>query len=676
MARRKADDVAAGNEGTPQVAQVTQTDKVPDMEEIKTRLKAYWSGRDENIQSARDLRLMCDEPEVPVGMEKDVVMIPTPYSGVERMVGTLTCDPPTIRVPPASASEASQKASSRLEKATAAILEQLQRQSDEDVVERFVESLIADGHGCMRLLYAPQMWSGFPTRDKDGDEVEGEDDYNKRTDMWKRGKPLPISWTWCDPLTVYPMWSERGLEYVLETDQREIATLDPDRFNLTNKAPELWQLIRTQSSNGPVEFSQLWTRETLTYAVDGKIVHHAKHDYRSVPYVYAMGTTISSRDPDYMGLSMLWPQRYLVPYLNRLLTQKASAVRLWSWPTPVIRTKGLSPNGDDGQPRTISIKPGEPIVLNPDESIEFLTWSGPGPDSDEMLSLLMNLTEKAGISDSMYGINPGGDSGYAINQLISAARMKFKPIIAHAQRSMERLIASLWDIIEYQIGQTLYVYERGKDGGWLDIGPDDLQGYRMVDVELNPLLPTDEYATSSRAINEMSAGLRSIYSAMELLRIEQPDEEMNRIRVEKWMDSPEIGKLLTAEAVKAYGLEQRLKQQVGMAELMALLPKLPPALGQAIQMMMMQAAGGGQGGGPPQGGMPPGMMGGGPPPGSMPPGAQQGGPPVMAAPGIQAAPGAPTPTVNQVIGHQGPITRPAGIATGQAPGVRQVGRER
>jgi len=44
------------------------------------------------------------------------------------------------------------------------------------------------------------------------------------------------------------------------------------------------------------------------------------------------------------------------------------------------------------------------------------------------------------------------------------------------------------------------------------------------------------------------------------------------------------------------------------------------------------------------------------------------GPQVMAAPGVQAVPPPPTPT------HVGPVTRPSGIATGRAPGVKRTGQ--
>ena len=117
----------------------------------------------------------------------------------------------------------------------------------------------------------------------------------------------------------------------------------------------------------------------------------------------------------------------------------------------------------------------------------------------------------------MYGANPGGDSGYAINQLIAAARMRFKPIVVHAERAIEQQLATLLDIVEYRIAQTLHVYSTGgsKSGGWIGIGPDDLNGYRMIRVNLNPIMPTDAYARSSKVINEVNARLKSRRTGME-----------------------------------------------------------------------------------------------------------------------------------------------------------------
>jgi len=569
------------------------SDEYPNIQAIQDDLQSEWAERDLMIDEMRQLRFMETAIDVPVGMETEIVKSPIAHQIVERMVGTLTADPLTISVPPGSEQAKAQEQSSVMEKFALAAVNQLEKQGDEDVVDKFVETLIADGHGCLRMLYAAQLWGGFPRRNRKGQEPEA--DYSQRAEEWKRGKPLPIAWTYCDPQTVYPMWGDYGLYGILEVDERQVLTLDSQRQKWNAEKPDLERLSRSKGKTGSsVTFQQWWTPDSLTYAVEGQVVHHTKHRYGTPPYAYALGLSTASRDPKYMALSVLYPVRHLIPYLDRVLSQKASAVRMWCWPTVIFKQliqQVLNPDGTS-VPREIEITPGKMVTLYENEDIGFLTWQGNGPDADEMIQLVTNMIERAGLADSMYGQSKG-DSGYAINQLIAAARMRYKPIVAHAERALESQICCLYDIIEYQLKQVLHVYSYGKTGGWISLGPDDLKGYRQVKVSLNPLMPTDTYARSSQALNEVRGGLRSRSSGMEMIGIEQPDEEMREILRDGWRARPEVAQFMAAEAVKRAGL--KLAQGgLGMSKLQGAYPELAPSFQQFITGQLNAVAPAGQ----------------------------------------------------------------------------------
>jgi len=631
--------------------------EIPNLEALEGTLRSTWSGRDSHIREMRTLRYMEDTVQAPAHMEAEVIQVPAAWTVIERMVGTLTTDAPLITVPPIAATQAAQRQSGKMEKWTQSMLSELARQAEEDVVEKYIECLVADGHACMRMLYAPQLWAGYPKRRKEQEDQE----YSDEVEAWKIGRPIPIAWQWVDPLTVYPMWSEGGLEAILEVDERDVLALDQRRWNMGKRNPEITELMRVKMSNGDrVKFAQLWTRDTLTYAVEDKVVHHSKHTYGRPPYVYSFGTNPATREPDKMGLSTLFPLRYVLPQLNRVLSQKATAVRMWAWPTPIYQLSDRSALDPNGQPRDLVVEPGTTVVLWPGETLTWLAWSGNGPDIDEMIQIIMSFVERAGISDVLYGSAGSGDSGYLVNQLIQAARMKFKPLVDHAERGLEQMIKVLWDIVEFQCKQPLYVYNResGKEG-WMGLGPEDLNGARQVYVTLQPVMPTDAYAKTSQAINEVGAQLRSRRSAMEMIGVEQPEEMLDEIRVEEWEKTPEVQAFLTAEAVRRAKIKIQEQQAPAMTPemLQQILPSLPPALQQAImagqvspeQLAMMMQQGG--------------MM------GQNPPGPGQG---IMAAPGVPAIPQTPAQPPPQV----GPAARPSGIATGRAPGVKRRGNER
>jgi len=285
-------------------------------------------------------------------------------------------------------------------------------------------------------------------------------------------------------------------------------------------------------------------------------------------------------------MSALYPLRFILPALDRLLSQKATAVRIWCWPTVLYRiAQPFGAAGDieaDGNApvREIDLQPGASATIYQDEEVTFLLWSGQGPEADKLLAIFMNFIERAGLSASSYGADTGS-SGYAVNQLIAAARMRFKPIVAHAQRAIEKQLCVLLDIIENYIKQDLHIYQYGKKSGWLSLGPSDIMGYRNVQLQMNPILPTDSYARSSMVINEVNAKLRSRESGMEMIGIEQPDQETRRILVEDAKESPEFKSLLTQEALKRAGLQLAMG---GMSaqQLQSAYPNLPPGLQQTI----------------------------------------------------------------------------------------------
>lgn len=588
------------------------------LENLKTRLMSDWQPRNDMIEEMRQLRYMENTIEVPADMEAEEVRSPEGNQIVERMVGTLTSNPMIVHIPPASEDERMKRKHETTERWLLAAMDKLEKQADQDVRDLFVESLIIDGHGCMRMLYAPQLWKGMPRRDRKNDE--GDDEYSSRVEVWKKGKDLPIAWNWIDPLTAFPLFGEFGLEGMMVVDRRDILTLPVDRWD---DPPDLSALSRlAQTRDGSVEFVQWWDSERLIYAVENEVVHVKKHRYESPPFTYAFGLGSASNEPEKMGTSVLWPLRKLLPALDRALSQRATAVRIWCWPTAVYRRaqpfRNMPIGEDDSPVHDIDLHPGGLSTLYEGEDLTFLVWQGNPAEIDKHIAYLQSAIQKAGLADPVQGM-PSGDSGYAINQLIAAARMRFQPISKHARRAIEKQLCALLDIVEYQIKQPLHIYQHKDDSGWLTLSPDDLQGYRNLIVKMEPLLPTDEYAKSSKVINEINARIKSRERGMEEIGIEQPDEEMRRILVEEAKAAPEFHAMLTQEALRRAGL-QLAQGGMGMQQLQNAYPDLPPGLQQTMTDAFAQTA--------PQGaslqdiGMP------GPPPGTV----EGGGPPGMGAP--------------------------------------------
>lgn len=637
----------------------------PELEALRKRLEDYWAARNREIEWFRRLRFMEIQPKVPVAYDSTVIITPKAHQIIERMTGTLTTNPIEITVPPAANTTKAQEQSSKMEKWTKLALEQLQKQAGQDNIERFVEHLLADAHACWRLLYTRDYWPKYPRR-KTGKNAETGAEYDKRTEEWKKGKPLPISWSTVDPLQVFPMFSEMGMVCVLESDKRDVAMLNPAKWQLKKKSPELWELMRQKAqAQGQVEFIQIWYRDVRIYAVDGEIVHRQRHRYGAPPYIYATGIGTTSRESGTMAVSVLFPLRHILPAFDTVLSQKLTACALYGWPTPIWTVAKDRPRTYDaaGNPTEsrMEIVMGETVTKYPDEEIGFLEWKGSVPDIDELIVILDSMVKEAGLASVLHGVDQAGQSGYRLNQLISAARSKFKPITNHTERALEQLIRALWDIVEFQIKEPVYLYSKGKgNSGWIGLGPEDLNGYRQVEVKLSPMMPTDAYAKSSMTINQVKTGLLDVRTALEDLGREQPEEIMDALLADEWKRDARVKAVLIEEALKRMKIKVQKDRDMAIGELIQLMPSLPPAFQQALMMVMQ---GQGQGQGRQQGGG--GNVGAGGGAGLRPPPVG-----VTAAPGVAAVPQAPGP--GGMVGRQ---VRPAGIASGRAPGVRRRGVE-
>jgi predicted nucleic acid-binding protein len=275
-----------------------------------------------------------------------------------------------------------------------------------------------------------------------------------------------------------------------------------------------------------------------------------------------------------------------------------------------------------------------------------------------MLGLVNSLIERASLASVMYGEGLAGQSGYTVSQLITATRVQYRPIVTHAEHAVQQLVQLMLDIIEKEIKSDVYVYGGPKTKQWLSLSPKDIEGYRNVWVELDPMLPTDEYAISSKTLNELQAGVRSITSSMEAIGIDQPDEELRQIRRERYMQRPEIEAFLVQEAVKRAGIKIEAEEKgIEIDQLLAAIPNMPPAMLQAlvasgkIPVQALQAM-------VQQGLIPPEMLGGG----------MAAGPQVMAGPNTMA-----TPAPRQGVSTPGP--RPSGMTLGQPGGPRRTSQE-
>ena len=535
--------------------------------DLEQHVIAEFSERNARIERLRRLRYMEEPVDIPEAYRATTREVRTPiaHEQIKRVVGSLTANYPTVAVPPPDTSEASRSLAAKREKWTNAALRRMEDDAGRDVFGMFMDALVADGTGVMKLLYVPDRWADYPRRsDPDREPVEA---FNRRAARFKKAAPFPLAWRDVDALTFYPLVGEDGLEACLEISERP-KRLMMRRYGLSEDART--GRLAPDGASGPREAEgpmparagtvravEYWDAEHYAYLIDGHLVQRGRHGYGQVPYVMAYGDQTPSRDPAKAGTSMLASMQHLVPLLDRLLTMKQNAVYMYAYPTLKLTgyAAGESSIGDDGRPAPIEFRPGEIFPLYQGEDLNFLQWTGTPPDLDDLIAMTRGMIDQAGVPGVLFGLAPGGNtSGYFLNQLINAARVSFNQIRRHAEQGLERVVALMWRLVERRIRESVYVYA-DDESGWIGLSPRDIDAYYASQVRIEPLAPADEIAQGNFAATLVRAKLASRRWAMqEKLGVTNPEEMQEEILVEELMESPEVRSVILEKAARAAGL--------------------------------------------------------------------------------------------------------------------------
>ena len=529
------------------------------VDDLKQQLLVDFSGRDSLIRKLRRLRFMEESVDIPEAYRATAREVRTPicYEQVQRIVATLTVNYPVISVPPPGPGEENQRNSSKRERWINAALPRMEQEAERGVFRMFVDNLVADGQGVLKLVYKPEHWRRYPGRsDFTDDQAFGE-----AADRFKKSAKFPFALRDVDPLSFYPVFGEDGLEACLEITQRP-RRLMARKFESISAPERLGQPLPAEEGSagagGTVEVVEYWDRWYYVLLVDGRRVRSGRHGYGQVPYFQASGEQSASRDPRYSGMSTLFAIRWLVPLLDSLLTMKQNAAFLYAYPTPFIRSPVGTPfeGGEDGRPQVVEWTPGRMIPLYPGEDPGFVQWQGTPPDLDELISIVRGLIDRAGLASVLYGQGPGSDSsGYMVNQLINAAKVKYDPIVKSAEACLERLVGFLYQLLENKVGEEVFVWSRGdSEQGWVGLSGDDIRGYYACKARIEPLMPTDDIAQGMFGTNLVKAGLVSKrWAREEKLGISNPEDMAEEILWEEAIGSQDVRSAMVGRILSEMG---------------------------------------------------------------------------------------------------------------------------
>ena len=538
---------------------------------------------------------------------------------VTRVKGIMD-DFPEVQVANTSMSGLTISRATKVEDFANAIYSAMEDDADVDTWDLILEDIIRYGRGYDTQLYVPHNRSNKAKGYPEQGEGEKDEDWQKRYDNWALRAKLPLAWKHLGARNTFVWRDDEGICEALVVELRRASDV-LQRYDspLLRKAIDSKQRSRLD----PVLCGHYWNPKWGAYWIsdsamprvkeqddtysgvamlrmsEADVVNVFENPYGHVPIVETSGITTSSNRSDRRQISIFDHMIHICKYLDQLVSQKATAVRTWAWPTPYLKNLGINgqvygtyPTGQDGRPLQIEVTPGKMVTLLPGEEIGWLVVPENGAGSDSLIQLIKGQADLLGITSAVFSGEALGSNGYLYNSVLNAIRSKYSPVVKHVKRSHRQRVQNLLRIIEMH-GEPLHVFNPGdgdiKAGRWFSIAPKDVEGhYYQIAVAFEDHLPTDDAADMALYLQSTEGDNPALdrNSAREkYLRDKSPERTQERIWAQKFTEQPPVQEFLMARAMKRAGIVLDEEEEEGnplndmTPEQLAM---LPPALQQAL----------------------------------------------------------------------------------------------
>lgn len=333
---------------------------------------------------------------------------------------------------------------------------------------------------------------------------------------------------------------------------------------------------------------ECWTKEDYALVVGGETVFNGENPFKwantsegFIPYVVIenirnAGTTRGEAD--------IAQARELNEHLNYLISRKFHIV--YRHLTPTVVWEGAPQNYAEILAQTTSGGGAIPARLG--SKLYFLAYDRPNPAVLEMeQALRASILESTGMSEiALQGTVQGSvNTGPAL-------AAQFQPVLSTVEKKrkeweggMKTLFSMLLELQE-QIGDSKALgqavinqtrkSEEDADGEVVDLTGKDIAGLRDVTVAWPGILPKDDLESSRLEMEKASQGFQSIYTTLEKLGEEYPDDEIARIRMEN--NDPSLRGEKVAEQIRAQTplIKAQMDQEGQLAQAQMSAEQQPP----------------------------------------------------------------------------------------------------
>jgi hypothetical protein len=184
------------------------------------------------------------------------------------------------------------------------------------------------------------------------------------------------------------------------------------------------------------------------------------------------------------------------------------------------------------EPKTISFKPNEALILEDTEIVMPFQGLSVGKEYQWVYQALMSLSAQAGPSNLLAGEGAGAnEAGYTWNSRMNAALTQLHRIVTEHTTQVSELLSFIGWFVENVIKLSVHILADETDTKkptkkWITAGPEDFNGYYQVDVARDPLLPQNEQSRSQLGAFLVKENIVSERRNMEEYQgIENPEQE-------------------------------------------------------------------------------------------------------------------------------------------------------
>jgi hypothetical protein len=362
---------------------------------------------------------------------------------------------------------------------------------------------------------------------------------------------------------------------------------------------------------------EIWTKDDYALVVGGVVKYNDVNPNKwsdtgegFIPFVVIENIRNSA---DNRGESDIGQARELNEHLNWLISKKSYIVQRWL--TPTLVWEGAPQNYGEILAQTLG--GGGAIPARVGSKLYFLAYDRPNPAVAELeATIRASLLETTGMSEiALQGTVQGSvNTGPAL-------QAQFQPVLSSIEKKrkeweqgLKLLFAMLLEVQE-KIGDsealgTAAINASNKSENFSDaevtaLSGKDIQGLRTVVLSWPGVLPKDDLEAARLEMEKASQGFQSIYTTLEKLGEEYPDDEIARIRMENQdpnLRGEKVAEQMRSQTplIKAQMDQEMQMQQMAQGGAGAASPppedeeELPPEEGAMLQKLRAIQAGGPQ----------------------------------------------------------------------------------